>query len=116
MWMSKNIAASVPREVAQEGTVTMSNSFSWEAGATVSGRDYPCFAPYGYSYCAPGGESVLLVPSETGSACVGTAVNSNGLSAGEISIRSLGGASVVLKNDGSVIINGLVINKNGEME
>lgn len=43
-------------------------------------------------------------------------MKTQGLAQGEVEIRSLGGARILLKNDGSVVINSLVINRDGEFE
>ena len=38
------------------------------------------------------------------------------LESGEVELRSLGGAYILLKNNGDVVINGLVINRQGVIE
>ncbi len=116
MWISKTISQKKPSELSQQGTVTLSSSDGIEASATDSGRDYPCYAPYGYTYTAPAGEEVLLVRTESGGAVSGSRMKTGVLPSGEIKIKSAGGAEIWLRNDGSVVINGLIINRYGEIE
>ena len=59
---------------------------------------------------------MLIVNGASGLAVAGTKMDSGALEQGEVEIRSLGGASILLKNDGSVVINSLVIDKNGNIE
>ena len=59
---------------------------------------------------------VLIVNSASGAAVAGSKMKTQGLAQGEVEIRSLGGARILLKNDGSVVINSLVINRDGEFE
>lgn len=64
-------------------------------------------APYGIAYVPPVGEGAVVVPFDGGEACVGVIASyPEKLSKGELMLFSAGGASIVLKNDGSVYING----------
>ena len=73
----------------------------------------PQFAPYGIASLAPEGERVLLLPFEDGYACVGVLTGSGGLEAGELVLKSAGGAYIRLKNNGEVEINGLTVTGDG---
>ena len=44
---------------------------------------------------------------------LGTAEDASSLESGEIRIASAGGAKIILKNDGTVIINSMIIGKDG---
>lgn len=71
--------------------------------------------PYGIYSVPPKGEKVVMLP--VGSSAVMCGVCSNGqisLESGEIGLYSRGGASLVLKNDGSVVINGHVFSGDSE--
>ncbi len=113
MWLSKMVVKRKNNTVAESGTVTITDSDSLEANSTVNARGLPTYAPYGYNTRIPIGEEVLLVPSTNGQAAVGSRCTENLLENGEICIKSKGGATLILKNDGSVVINSLVIDKNG---
>lgn len=113
MWLSKMVASESQAELAENGVVTLSSSGNIEAGSTLSTRSISSYSPYGYSAVMPVGEDVLLVPSSDGQVAVGVKDRASSLEPGEVEISSLGGAKIVLKNDGSVQINSMVIDKNG---
>ena len=115
MWISRMLARSYESEKAQSGYVSMSAGGELEVGSTVNARGIKAYSPYGYSAAVPVGEEVILIPSAEGQAILGTPESSSSLSQGEVEIASRGGARILLKNDGTVIINGhYVINKEGE--
>ncbi len=117
MWISRVLAKNHENEKAESGYVSMSFGGEIEAGATVNMRGMKSYSPYGYSCAVPVGEEVILVPSAEGQAVLGTRDSAFSLSQGEIEISSKGGAKILLKNDGRVIINGhYVINGEGEAE
>lgn len=116
MWLSRMLSKQNNAEKAEKGSVTISKSDLLEADSSVNTRNLGSYAPYGYSSAAPVGEEVILVPSSDGQVAVGTRCKENELESGEIKITSLGGANIILKNDGSVVINSLVIDKNGVIQ
>ena len=75
----------------------------------------PLFCPSGIRSCPKEGELGLLLPLGGGSALVGTAASTQGLEPGELALESGGGASILLKNTGDVILNGLIIRPDGTM-
>ncbi|MFR5875366.1 MAG: hypothetical protein ACLUFN_02625 [Eubacterium sp.] len=113
MWLSKMLSKSDTVDKAEKGRVTLSEPDSFEAGSSVTSRNINSYAPYGYNSLAPVGEEIILVPSSDGQVAIGTKNDSTSLESGEIKITSKGGASIILKNDGRVIINSLEIDKNG---
>lgn len=62
--------------------------------------------PYGMAYSIPKGEKTITIPIGNTAACLGVLKQNENLEAGEVMLYSAGGASIVLKNDGSVLING----------
>ena len=117
MWISRKLAESGGSERAERGFVSMSSQGRLEAGSSVNSRDIESFAPYGYSANIPVGEEVILVPSSAGQVALGTKAAPRDIETGEIKIVSAGGASIHLKNDGSVVINGsFVIDSEGRSE
>lgn len=115
MWLSKMLSRSDTSDKAEKGRVTLSGADGFEAGSSVTSRNINAYAPYGYNSLAPVGEEVILLPSSDGQVAMGTKNDSTSLESGEIKITSKGGAYIILKNDGSVIINSLKIDKNGVM-
>lgn len=115
MWMSKNMVRSKQseNEKAEKGCVTMSSN-QLETGSTVISRGIESYAPYGYQCSMPVGEDVMIIPSDNGQAVIGALSNpSKHLAVGEIKISSKGGATIILRNDGSIELNSLVIDRNG---
>ena len=113
MWMSKNMVRSKQseNEKAEKGCVTMSSN-QLETGSTVISRG--SYAPYGYQCSMPVGEDVMIIPSDNGQAVIGALSKpSKHLAVGEIKISSKGGATIILRNDGSIELNSLVIDRNG---
>lgn len=114
MWISKMLKPRTDEEMAESGSVTISGN-RLETDSSVTTRQVTAYSPYGYCAIPPVGERVMLVPSADGQAIIGTRLKASTLASGEVKITSKGGASIVLKNDGSVVINSLVINKKGEI-
>ncbi len=135
MWLSKILNENNNESPAVEGISTGNSNGGTCASAEYSAFGIPAFSPYGYTAAIPAGQELLLINSAAGTVCagcreggnIGNSENSNisaaknsdtaaaGLAPGEISITSLGGACITLKNDGSVVINGLTITKDGEI-
>lgn len=63
-------------------------------------------APYGIAFAVPNGEKTVMLPVGNTAVCLGVVQQANNLQQGEVMLYSLGGASIVLKNDGRVLING----------
>lgn len=115
MWLSRSFK-STEQNAAETGVITLNTDDVTEANSSLPSRSAQCFSPYGYSSRIPVGEEVLIVNGASGLAVAGTKMDSGALEQGEVEIRSLGGANILLKNDGSVVINSLVIDKNGNIE
>lgn len=112
MWLNKNYNSQA-ESFAKKGTVTLGGTANVDAGE--GNRNAEVYAPYGYSFCAPAGEEVLIIGSPFGDAIAGTKAVQSNLKNGEIKICSLSGAYILLSSDGSVVINGTVIGKNGKI-
>ena len=115
MWMSKKIASPSKNDVAEKGKVTLSDS-QLEAGATVTRRNIDCYAPYGYQSVPPVNEEVIMLPSNDGSVMLGTLNKCTDVESGEVKIVSKGGGYIILKNNGVIILNGLVFDGRGEIQ
>lgn len=111
MWINEKLDNQTRRRREAEGAVV-----SYDSGSALDAKGsklysaLPCVAPYGiYSVC-PKGVSALVLPLERGSVSLGVVSDGvQGLEPGEIMLRSSGGATLVLKNDGSIEANGKVI-------
>ena len=90
------------------GEVTFSKDGKINTGGAVPFVDAKLLTPYGMAVAMPIGEQVFMLPIGNTTLCMGTVQNTltENLQAGEIMLYSAGGASIVLKNDGRVLING----------
>ncbi len=116
MWISKQTIKSESEPAVQNATVTLNDNGEIETVFTGAERSIKIFAPYGYSYSVPTGSELLLTRSSGEQVSLGTQMQNEDISEGEIKITSSGGAYISLRNDGSVCINGLVINSEGVIE
>ncbi len=116
MWLSKRISKNESANHADIAKLTISDRSQWETSGSATARNVAFYAPYGYRYCAPIGADMLVLPSASEQVAVGTRMPYSALERGEVMISSLGGANIVLKNDGSVVINGLVIDSKGVIQ
>ena len=116
MWLSKMLSRENEAPLADEGIVTNSDGSSVEASSSVNAGGISSFSPYGYAANIPNGEEVILIASAKGNAALGVKNAFSELERGEVCITSKGGASILLKNNGDVIINGkLGIDKEGDV-
>ena len=115
MWMSKRIVATSDKEVAEKGKVTLSDN-QLEAGATVTRRNIDSYAPYGYKSVPPVDEDVIMLESNDGAVVLGALSKDEDIESGEVKISSLGGAYIILKNNGDIVLNGLVIDSRGVIQ
>lgn len=110
MWVSnqllnkgqKNNTAVSGNVVSASGNVAyVSNSEEY--------RDIPIVAPYGITYVPPPGSKAVVIPIENSAVLAGIIPQGSSLEPGELMLYSSGGASIVLKNNGDVLINGTPI-------
>ena len=105
MWLSKELAASGQRQPAAEvARITGDNG----AAGRSQYAGLPLCGPWGIAYKPPSYASAVVVESTQGPACVGALAESADLQPGELLLYSSGGASILLCNDGNVVINGRV--------
>ena len=62
MWLNKNYNSQA-ESFAEKGTVTLGGTANVDAGE--GNRNAEVYAPYGYSFCAPAGEEVLIIGSQS---------------------------------------------------
>ncbi|MBE6816905.1 MAG: hypothetical protein E7520_04290 [Ruminococcaceae bacterium] len=113
MWLSKRITREAADSRAQKGNITISGAERIEAMSSANAQRLGTYTPYGYTSSAPIGEEVIVLPSSDGEIALGTRCKAEQLDSGEVMISSLGGAKILLRNNGDVVINALVIDKNG---
>ena len=110
MWISKKIAKSnsYARENL-EGEVTYSTSQTVNVQNSSEYREIYNISPRGISYVPVDGDKTVIIPVQDGYVCTGVIMDNKGLKPGELMLYSSGGASITLKNDGKVLINGVEV-------
>lgn len=116
MWISRQMTEKAEAPIIENGRVTLNDKGELEAVSTGAERNVKVYAPYGYSFSLPAGSELLMTRSAGEQVSFGTEMKADSVSEGEIKIASASGAYIYLKNDGSVIINGLKINSKGVIE
>lgn len=108
MWINEYMTGrSFSAAGASAGEIRSANNGNVSVSAT---RDYgtlPLIAPAGIAYVPVAGASTVVMEGAGGAVCLGVAVTpQEELQPGELMLYSAGGASIVLKNSGKVLING----------
>ena len=106
MWLARQMIEAQRRQPAAEA------SYLAEGDGAEGANRYlgvELAAPWGIEYAAPDYARATLVATQECMVCVGTAMQASGLlEAGELRLFSRGGAEIILRNDGTVSINGRV--------
>ena len=76
----------------------------------------PVFAPRGVFSLPQEGDNALLLSADGTQVCVGILQGKEDVLPGELLLYSSGGAVILLKEDGSISLNGLVITKEGTLQ
>lgn len=110
MWLAKKLAAPAAEPVAAEfGSVTIEGD---QTAVVTEGerRDISAVFPGGYFYRVQTGEMVAVLRCGGTELIQGVVANAvpEDLEPGEVKISSAGGASLLLKNDGSILLQGNV--------
>ena len=91
------------------GDVTDYSMGNVAVNSSLEHRNVSVVAPYGITYNPPVGEQSVVLPVDGEFVSLGVvSQGAQNLSEGELRLRSKGGAEIVLKNDGTVVINGKV--------
>lgn len=113
MWISKQITKEASIPTLQTGKSANASKSSSDVSATISQRNIEFYSPYGYRFSLPNNINVLLAHDAGKQYGIGVLQRGDELESGEIKIIAQSGAYIHLKNDGSVVINGLEIGKDG---
>lgn len=107
MWISKQLVEARKKQPAAE--VSHISSYE-EARPKSMSADLAYCGPWGIAYSPPSYTQGVVIETSLGAACVGTLTDTaaDGLEPGELYLFSKGGASIRLKNNGEVEINGQV--------
>ncbi len=109
MWLMDYVTRnSFSKNQPSLGDVTSSEKGTVAVEAALEHRDMPMIAPYGIAYNPPKNEKSVVLPTGNTTACIGVVSKDKNLKPGELMLYSSGGACIVLKNNGDVVINGKV--------
>ena len=107
MWILNYVTKnSINDTVADKGSVKGSKNGKVKINASSDYAKIPIAAPYGITYMPVAGEESVVLSAGGENICLGTVSKSSNLEPGELMLKSAGGASITLKNDGYVYING----------
>ena len=111
MWISRYVTEnSFGKDSPSVGVVRASQGAKVAVSATNEHLALPVAQPYGIAYAPPVGSRSVVLPTEAGNVCLGVIADMrDDLAPGELMLYSSGGASIVLKNDGRVLINGRAV-------
>lgn len=102
MWLTRQFGQRSGAEVTS-GEVTNGDAFTVTSESVHVAPEL--LSPYGFSSVPPSGNRAVLLNGM----CAGvSAVQDSSLKEGEVRLYSAGGAEILLKNDGTVVINGQV--------
>lgn len=106
MWLMHYITNnSLGAPPAEKGELSRSSTQTAVASSGEHKNLEFCF-PYGLASVPPNGERGVVLPLDDGEVGLGVLRGAENLQEGEVMLYSKGGASLVLKNDGRVLING----------
>lgn len=107
MWLTRYITNnSIVSPEAFKGELNDSGTGGTAIDASGEHKALELCFPYGVVSVPPAGERAVVLPLDDGEVGLGVLKAATGLQEGELMLYSKGGASIVLKNDGRVLING----------
>lgn len=113
------IITNTGRKSAGNGATVAQVSYSGSSGfgalAGAERRGVPVFAPRGISYRPREGDRLLLMRADGADICVGCLASQDAVEDGELLLCSSGGARILLKSNGEISLNGLIITKDGQI-
>lgn len=113
MWVNKNVSERTAGsgKSAVCGKVTAVNSTGQQVNVSAEKQcvQLPLAAPPGVAFVPVQGSDAVVLPVGSGSLCIGCIMPQKDLQPGEIMLYSSGGATLVLKNDGTIVANNKVI-------
>lgn len=111
MWLAKNTAGKRKESTEYSGNAPLSSicarSGEHFAVCACEYRKLPHCAPYGIYTRPAQGEDLMILSAQSGEVCLGVvSQQQEEILPGEILLKSSGGASIRLCNDGTILLNG----------
>ncbi len=108
MWVSKEIVSGEnEKNTVFFGKVTNASSAGLNVQTDIENRNTKIISPYGITSMPEVGSKVVMTKVEDEFLLTGSLQDDAYLEPGELMLYSAGGASIVLKNNGKVLINGI---------
>lgn len=109
MWLLDYVTKNSLKKASPScGDVTSTDTGTVAVSSSTEDRRLPVVAPYGIYYVPPTKEQAVVLPLDSGRVMLGVKAPVKDLQPGELMLFSSGNASIVLKNNGDVVINGKV--------
>lgn len=106
MWLSKKITTNQPEAASTNiGYISDVNTTQVTVKNGDEFKDIPMLAPFGIAYVPNVGDKAIIMHTPNSDICAGGIVENSDLEPGEVMLYSSGGASIILKNSGEVMIN-----------
>lgn len=110
MWITQRLSQPTRPTAAESGRVDSFQQTSLAATGSAQRRDVPLYTPAVLISIPLPGEQVLLLPCAGETVCAGVRVTqAHRLQPGELRLFSAGGASITLKNNGTIELCGAII-------
>lgn len=110
MWLTNHLVANQGVHTADTAEVTGHDRGAVRALNDREYRKLPLLCPAGICSLPTQGEQAVVLPLAGGATCAGVIRPApEGLQPGELRLCSSGGAEILLKNDGTILLNGRVI-------
>lgn len=108
MWINEYMTGnSFGAQTAAAGEIRSATNGNVGVSSTRDYGSLPLIAPAGIAYVPVIGASTMVMDAAGGTVCLGViAPPPDNLEPGELMLYSAGGAKIVLKNNGKVLING----------
>lgn len=109
MWLIDYVTKnSISNPRGEKGNIKSYANGKVQVNASSDFKQLPIVVPYGIIYAPPAGCQTVVMPVYGGEMCIGIINNKEiNLEPGEVMLYSSGGATLELKNDGYVYINGV---------
>lgn len=109
---------SAAREQMRLAQVNYAQTDDYQVVGDTNRQGLSLVAPGGVHYIPTEDDFVLLVTAEGTQLCAGVlqAPAGHALLPGELSLRSAGGATIVLKNNGEIHLNGRIVESDGTLK
>lgn len=107
MWLSNQIIKDSTNKTAPVmANITQNDAAKISAQEAVEYREINSIVPFGIAYSPLSEQDVAVLPIGSNNYCIGVKMEDKNLSPGDLMLYSGNTASILIKSDGSINING----------